>query len=322
VPFLQFSRDRRGYESTYLVKAPRRRGEKDRLKLLYWFRSPPHVKLGRAAFDEDAIRALEEQHPDVEFDWPRILAARPPAAEPPESSRLPRRTTRRPEGGAQGPVPTTLRAARPQAPAPSPAPTPKPAARLNADSTPAAAPAPPARDEPIPSRFVRIFDAPETLGGDLVAAGPEAPEGDAAPAGEMPHRLSERTAVERRLGSDQLNRLRGQYAAALARIGARVTDLSLADALRAVAERANPDTWVTEGDVEAGLSGLGAVYAELGRSLGRRRRRRWGKAGEVPPREQKGATAAAGTDAEPGPSASEEPPVDASNPDDFEPETS
>ena len=30
--------------------------------------------LGRAPLDEDAIRTIEDQHPDIEFDWPAILA--------------------------------------------------------------------------------------------------------------------------------------------------------------------------------------------------------------------------------------------------------
>ena len=85
-----------GYESTYLLHSSKRRTGPDQPQLLYWFRSPPHVKVGRAAFDEDAIRVLEEQHPDVEFDWDRILTTKPPAA--PES-RDPReaRPARRPE---------------------------------------------------------------------------------------------------------------------------------------------------------------------------------------------------------------------------------
>ena len=33
--------------------------------------------MGRSALDEDAIRLLEERHPDVEFDWTRILKAPP-----------------------------------------------------------------------------------------------------------------------------------------------------------------------------------------------------------------------------------------------------
>jgi hypothetical protein len=61
---------------------------------LYWFRTPPGVRVGRSALDEDAIRLIEEHHPDIRFDWPQILRgedekepAQPPPAfvsEPPE----------------------------------------------------------------------------------------------------------------------------------------------------------------------------------------------------------------------------------------------
>jgi hypothetical protein len=40
---------------------------------LYWFRSPPGVRVGRAPIDEDGIRLLEEHHPEIRFDWPQIL---------------------------------------------------------------------------------------------------------------------------------------------------------------------------------------------------------------------------------------------------------
>src|SRR5687767_15602051 len=46
----------------------------DRPRLLYWYRTAPGVMLGRAALDEDAIRTIEEQHPDIDFDWPAIIA--------------------------------------------------------------------------------------------------------------------------------------------------------------------------------------------------------------------------------------------------------
>jgi hypothetical protein len=50
----------------------RRRG-KPRSRILYWFRTPPGVRVGRAALDEEAIRLIEEHNPDVQFDWIRIL---------------------------------------------------------------------------------------------------------------------------------------------------------------------------------------------------------------------------------------------------------
>jgi len=71
VPFLRLTRDRRGFENTFLLHADHP-GAKPRL--LYWYRTAPGVLLGRQALDEDAIRTIEENHPDIEFDWPAILA--------------------------------------------------------------------------------------------------------------------------------------------------------------------------------------------------------------------------------------------------------
>ncbi|MEO6237522.1 MAG: hypothetical protein ABIQ52_11035 [Vicinamibacterales bacterium] len=50
-------------------------------RLLYWFRTPPAVRVGRAPIDETAIRLLEQHNPDVQFDWTRILKT-PQAPEP------------------------------------------------------------------------------------------------------------------------------------------------------------------------------------------------------------------------------------------------
>lgn len=71
MPFLRLTRDRRGFENTFLMHADR---PGDRPRLLYWYRTAPGILLGRPPLDEDAIRTIEEQHPDIEFDWPAILA--------------------------------------------------------------------------------------------------------------------------------------------------------------------------------------------------------------------------------------------------------
>jgi len=71
VPFLRLTRDRRGFENTFLMHADR---PGDRPRLLYWYRTAPGIVLGRPALDEDAIRTIEEQHPEIDFDWPAILA--------------------------------------------------------------------------------------------------------------------------------------------------------------------------------------------------------------------------------------------------------
>jgi len=83
LPVLRFHRDKRGYEYFSLVEPGTsgggRRGRSGRL--LYWFRTPPNVKLGREPFDEERQRSLEAQYPDVRFDWRRILATPIPSAD-------------------------------------------------------------------------------------------------------------------------------------------------------------------------------------------------------------------------------------------------
>jgi hypothetical protein len=72
VAFLRFARDKRGYEHFYLVHSTTRRG-KSRSRILYWFRSPPGVKVGRPPFDESMRRALEAQYPEIAFDWQQLI---------------------------------------------------------------------------------------------------------------------------------------------------------------------------------------------------------------------------------------------------------
>ena len=79
--FFRFNRDKRGYENFYLVEPTTNRRGKVRQRVLYWFRSPPDVRVGREPFDEGVRRALETQYPDVAFDWRSILAAPIPSAD-------------------------------------------------------------------------------------------------------------------------------------------------------------------------------------------------------------------------------------------------
>jgi hypothetical protein len=75
------TRDKRGYEHFYLVDTtPTRRG-KPRNRVLYWFRTPPNVKVGREPFTDSVRRELESQNPDVQFDWVKILATPIPSAD-------------------------------------------------------------------------------------------------------------------------------------------------------------------------------------------------------------------------------------------------
>ena len=79
--FFRFTRDKRGYQHYYLVEPVANRRGKVRQRVLYWFRSPPDIKVGREPFDEGVRRALEAQNPDVTFDWRSILDAPIPSAD-------------------------------------------------------------------------------------------------------------------------------------------------------------------------------------------------------------------------------------------------
>lgn len=165
------------------------------------------MKVGRAALDEDAIRMIEEHHPDIEFDWTRILKG---DAEP-EPQRRPDSRPPRPERSAVPPAIAREVTGRP-------------------DPT-ATDGAPPPEEGPV-------------------------------------------SAVQARLGSEGLLRLRGRYAEMMARIGDRVPDAEKQTELKSIAERLNPDAWVTEEDVAAGLDGYEAAFEALRGVVGHRRRRR------------------------------------------------
>jgi hypothetical protein len=62
--------------------------------VLYWFRTPPGVKVGRSPFDLDMRRALEAQNPDVQFDWEAIIHTPIPPPVEPERWRERRRVER------------------------------------------------------------------------------------------------------------------------------------------------------------------------------------------------------------------------------------
>jgi hypothetical protein len=208
--------------------------------VLYWFRTPPGVKVGRAALDEDAIRLIEHLNPGIAFDWPRILKGQGgPSTEsrPPAEARRQRSEPRRQQ---QPP-------ARPVQPAASVAPADLPAARAPfADQAPAfepaAAPAPAAEPNERPT---------------------EAPgESDVA------------IAAHARLGAEGVRRLRARYAEILRRISEKTPEPARQSELKAQADRLNPDAWATDEDVAQGLEQYESVLASLREVAGQRRRRR------------------------------------------------
>ena len=255
MPFLRFTRDKRGYETTSLVHAGRRTG-RSRQRILYWFRTPPGVKVGRPALDQDAIRWIEENNPDIDFDWPKILEAQPPAVPAKEPSRqrddARNRSRRRDRPRSQPPPPAQPPGLKELA---EPAPEPieqelEPALEPEAELDPGVLDLE-LEPEPIAEAFEQLTH-------------PETEEQIDPPT--MP--------VEQNLGREQLTRLRARYAELLARIAERGGDAERIEALREQAESLNPDTWVTDEEVRQGIEAFEPKIRDLRASLGLRRRRR------------------------------------------------
>jgi hypothetical protein len=71
VPFLRVIRDKRGYETTYLMHLYRD-GARQRSKILYVFRTPGGVRVGRDPLEPDVLRQIESQYPDIQFNWATV----------------------------------------------------------------------------------------------------------------------------------------------------------------------------------------------------------------------------------------------------------
>jgi hypothetical protein len=230
MPFLRLTRDRRGYENTFLLHAAHP-GEAPRV--LYWYRSAPGVRVGRPALDEDAIRTIEEQHPDVDFDWPHILEVG--AVMEPEIERRPvrqkRRTDREPSATVSEQPPPSTRAQEEEL-------SPEPAVEEFA--------------EPGESAFSND---------DMIKFDNEGIE-EGTPPPPRAHDL-----LEELVGREIATRLRARYAEVIARIHRVPLEHAQREAWEARAERLNPDNWVTPDEVLKGVQHADALFDSLRREL-------------------------------------------------------
>ena len=244
---------------------PVRRGGRSRQRILYWFRTPPGVKVGRPALDEDAIRWIEEHNPDIEFNWPKILEAQPPADTTAEETRG--RRSRRDKSERRKPRTSG---------APS-------------DTEAAALEPGPEMGSPIEAEVEDVVDRVDTDVADLQEEAVAEPleEAELAEAIEqLTHPEAEEKIepasmpAEKSIGPEQLTRLRARFAELQARITERGGDLERIEALRAQAEALNPDTWVTEEEVRRGIEQFEPRIRDLRTALGLRRRRRSRRGGK------------------------------------------
>ncbi|MGE3277796.1 MAG: hypothetical protein AB7O67_21995 [Vicinamibacterales bacterium] len=241
MPFLRFSRDRHGYENTVLLHAD---AAGARPRVLYWYRSAPGVRVGRAALDEEAIRTIEVQHPEIDFDWPHILEVGiPPPPEPERRPQRPRRKAKR-AGGADAGWPG--RDMAPQADSGAPE-----------DVEPL----------PVPRREARPDTAPEALAGaagyeDAAVEAEDEPRDVAAAPAAPPHDL-----LEQLVGREIATRLRARYAEVCARIDAQPFDEPTREAWRARATPLDPDGWVTPTEIVTGVERADRLFDALRREL-------------------------------------------------------
>lgn len=224
--FMRASRDQRGYETTLLLHVAR---PGERARVLYWYRSAPGVRVGRRALDEDAIRAIEDQHPDIEFDWPQLLEEA--ESLPPEPERRPERPRRRAPRAPEGERPDT------------PAPKAQPAAPVmmspRAVSDPAAAP-------------------PQTT---------TAPLAPASQVSEPVAPVRERNVLlDQLVGREIAARLRARYAEVAARLRELPED-ARRSGWQQRADALDPDRWPSAEAILAGMQQADRLFDELKREL-------------------------------------------------------
>ena len=98
MPFLRVIRDKRGYETTYLMHWLRD-GSRQRSRILYVFRTPSGVRVGRESLEPDVLREIESRHPEINFDWKTLFVNQQLVESSPEPRR-PRKRKREEEPAA------------------------------------------------------------------------------------------------------------------------------------------------------------------------------------------------------------------------------
>ena len=231
--YVRVARDQRGYETTMLLHSPRPGA---RPRVLYWYRTAPGVRVGRAPLDEEAIRIIEERHPDIEFDWPQLFE---------EASNIPPDVERRPER------------ARRRVPRPKDAPT-------EAGPIESA----PVVEDPL-DRGPAILLEPDLLVGTALVVPevePEAPAPEAERPVPPPPRPPANPLLDQLVGREIAMRLRARHD----EIASRIEALDPGDARSAWQARAdalNPDRWSTPEAILEGIRNADRLFDELKREL-------------------------------------------------------
>ena len=90
MPFIRQTRDKRGFEHTYVMHVARPSNGAPRTRVLYVFRSPSSLAVGRKPLDAEVMEALEHTHPDLSFDWNNMTREAVVSRSEPQQNRPPR----------------------------------------------------------------------------------------------------------------------------------------------------------------------------------------------------------------------------------------
>ena len=236
MPFVRYARDRRGYETLYVMHAFDADG-RGRPRVLYACRTVPYARVGRAPIDESVQRRIETAYPNIGFEWPRLLkeaAASAPRPEKPDTRNEPRKG----RGRERERKPRPPRADVPQVPAvPS-----VPQVQFEA---------------PVETPFEALAPAP-------VAAvfEPEPPE-PAVPAVIGALLVDKAWPVVGLVGESRALVLRGRYIEIANRVLSRVSEPDEQRRLSGDAARLNPEGWKTDEAARAGVAGFDAAYEAI-----------------------------------------------------------
>ena len=260
MPYLRFSRDKMGNESTFVLHSGKAR-DKSHPQMLYLFRTPPNIQIGRHPLDAEAIRAVEEQNPTVTFDWRKMLRVKGSLSS--ESGRQLAHGVRKRSKSQSG----ANEAVRRQ----------KPEVR-SSEVEDLKAPTG-LTDEIALDRQDAAVD-PQLLEAEAHLTDESSDEGRDE-ALEVPGEGDSQHPVVALMGYNTLSRLRARYAETQARINEKAGSQRDFGSIRKQAEQLNPDRWET---IEVAVTGIEqfetnaeAVRAKLGRRPSRPSRQAGGK---------------------------------------------
>lgn len=264
MPFVRYARDRRGYETLYVMHAfdapegSTSNARSPRPRVLYACRTVPYAKVGRMSIDESVQRRIETAYPNLTFDWPRLLK------EAAQSAPRPERPDAKQERKGRG---------RKKEPRTEP--------RTQVQSVQEV---PEVQDLPKVRQGEDIREIPEPLEPvtELIEwsaaepADPVEPENPGTP--EVPEVLTvppltldpSWPAVDVG-GTERTLILRGRFIEIASRILSRVSDPAEQRRLFREAERLNPETWRTAEEARDAMAAFEAAYARLAERLRRER---------------------------------------------------